>query len=170
MLIKTIHLDKNFEATNPNEKDYELSIDTVLTELDREGVIGLFVELDSIYQYAFGKKLAKGTLQFERDFINLSTVHYRDININGFDKYFIDFEFLKSHLRFLLEVYAERVEYPQILAEAHSSLPFTIITEWNNQAYKLKKAIAELDITIANTFDNSKDIFNLLSYFSNRVS
>ncbi|AJI57442.1 hypothetical protein LA02_466 [Francisella philomiragia] len=172
MLIKTIHLDKNFEASNPNDKDYKLSIDTVLTELDSEGTIGLFVELDSIHHCIFNNKDENGELGHSKDIIEITTnsAHYRDISINGYKKFFLDFEFLKSHLRFLFEFYSEEVDCPKILAEAHSSIPFTIITEWNNQAYKLKKAVAELDITIANTFDNSKDIFNLLSYFSNRVS
>ncbi|MEY8716918.1 hypothetical protein [Francisella philomiragia] len=173
MLIKTIHLDKNFEATNPNDKDYKLSIDTVLTDLDSEGAIGLFVELDSIYQYAFGKKQGRELLgddEIQQEATKINTLHYRNININGFQKYFIDIELLSSYLMETIYISDEADHSKEKLKFAYYSIPFAIITEWNSQAYKLKKAIAELDITIANTFDNSKDIFNLLSYFSNRVS
>lgn len=167
MLIKTIHLDKNFEAINPNDKDYLLSIDTVLTNLD-ECCIGLFVEVDVIAKYVgLSIELVHDILNLEQKFI--SKVHYRKININGHCKQFLDIEYLNIFLLDLLNQATQKgykVLKPQSLIV---NLSFTIITEWNIQAYKLKKAIAELDITIANTFDNSKDIFNLLSYFSNRV-
>ncbi|AJI61399.1 hypothetical protein IBE20_04525 [Francisella tularensis subsp. novicida] len=169
MLIKTIHLDNNFEATNPSDKDYLLSIDTVITDLDSEGVIGLFVEIDVIAKYVgLNVELVHNILNLEQEFIN--KVHYRKININGHCKQFLDIEYLNIFLLDLLNQATQKGYNVLKLQSLIVNLSFTIITEWNNQAYKLKKAIAVLDITIANTFDNSKDIFNLLSYFSNRVS